>query len=312
YAAWEAPPVDAAWSEWVLEERGLLLDSVGDERLFSPADLWEIAHLEALPSESARLALREIHRACAAIGALSPSLGLQFRRRAQEVPVDDDDASHYPAGGFDSLSTRGRFENLVRSEVGYVDEGRELMGGGIDLFDVRFAQGELLFYTRDESPLFDARRELNLVIDRPAELRHKHPELAAQTLVLVDAAALRLQADLVEVFGPAGAFVRLLWRAATTADGEAIEEEEALLSLTLGDELAHGRVEVGRVGDPDEAPVRGLIVFSTRPRPATSTARAWIRVGEARWAIDDELELDVREPRGLRAVLDEALTSCFT
>ncbi|MEZ4384990.1 MAG: hypothetical protein R3A79_26910 [Nannocystaceae bacterium] len=311
YADWEAPPVDAAWGAWVLEERGLLLDAFGEERLFSPADLWEIAHLEALPSESARLALREIHRACAAIGALSPSLGLQFRRRAQEVPVDDDDANHYPAGGFDALSNRGRFENLVRSEVGYVDEGRELMGGDIDLFDVRFAQGELLFYTRDESPLFDARRELNVVIDRPAELRHKHPELAAQTLVLVDAAALRLQADLVEIFGPAGAFVRLLWRSATAGDDAAVDEEEGLLRLTLADELAHARVELGRIAEHDEAPTRGLVVFSTGPRPSTSSARAWVRVGEAAWVVDDDLEVDVREPGGLRALLDTALTRCF-
>src|SRR5690606_34302438 len=120
--------------------------------------LWELRHLAALPSASTRLALRELHAASAAIGPVSASLALLVRRRAQEVAVDDEQASHYPAGGFDALSTRGRFENLVRSEVAYVGEGRDQLGS-IDLFDVRYAGGELLFYTRDESPLFDQRRQ---------------------------------------------------------------------------------------------------------------------------------------------------------
>lgn len=310
YAEWDQPPIDEAWREWVLAIRAQLLSALGGERLFSAADLWEIAHLEALPSESARLALRELHRVSADIGAIDPGLGISFRRKAQEVPVDEEDASHYPAGGFDSLSNRGRFENLVRSEVGYVDEGRELIGGGIDLFDVRYAQGELLFYTRDESPLFDQRRELNLVVDQPADLRHKHPELDAQTLVLVEAAALRLQADLVEIFGPSGAIVNIAWKTCG-GDDEVIDEESALLALTFADEIVHGRVSLARISDLSEASPRGLVVFSTHSRGSSAVTRAWVRVGEARWQIDDEVELDVRGPEGLRLALDEVLRRCF-
>ncbi|MCB9703784.1 MAG: hypothetical protein H6711_17945 [Myxococcales bacterium] len=311
YAAWEAPPCDDAWREWAIEHRRALAQALGERRLFTPEDLWEIAHLEALPSESARLALREIHRARAAIGGVSPGLGMLVRRRAQEVPVDDDDASHYPAGGFDALANRGRFENLVRSEVGYVGEGQVELGGGIDLFDVRFAQGELVYYTRDESPLFDQRRELNVVIDRPSELRHKHPELDAQTLVLADAAALRLQADLIEVFGPSGALVNLRWRPLVAADAPAIDEERALLSLTLADEIAHGRVTLETIDSFAEASTRGLVIFSIHPRDPRAGARAWVRVGEPTWVIDDEAFFDVRVPGEVRAALDEVLRRCF-
>lgn len=309
FGAWEEPPVDAAWRAWALEQRERILAQLVEGRLFSPEDLWEIAHLAELPSDSARLALRELHAAVAAIGGVGPGAAMLVKRRAQEVPVDDEDSSHYPAGGFDALSTRGRFENLVRSEVAYVDEGREVLQS-IDLFDVRFAQGELLFYTRDESPLFDQRRRLSLVIDRPAELRHKHPELAAQTLVLAHAAALRLQGDLVQIFGAAGVEVDLRWRAVTASDREAAEEEARLMALTLGDDVAHRRVTLGTIAEWSEVSARGLVVFAAHQEEAKAQAGAWVRVGEPRWQLGDR-SFAVGEAGGLRGLLDAILERLF-
>ena len=300
--------VDAGWRAWALERRAALLAQLGEGRLFSPEDLWELAHLAELPSESTRLALRELHAATAAIGGLGPGVAMLVRRRAQEVAVDDHDASHYPAGGFDALSTRGRFENLVRSEVAYVDEGRELLGT-IDLFDVRFAQGELLFYTRDESPLFDQRRSVTVVIERPLELRHKHPELAAQTLVLVDAAVLRLQADMLQVFGPNGAELHLRWRAAA-GDREAAEEEARLMALTLADDLAHRRVTLATIEGYAEVGTRGLVVFAAQQEDPKIGARAWVRVGQQRWWLGEE-GFAVGEAGGLRGLLDAILGRLF-
>ncbi len=304
----EGEEVDAGWQAWALEKRAAVLARLGEGRLFSPEDLWELAHLAELPSESTRLALRELHAATAAIGGVSPGVAMLVRRRAQEVAVDDNDASHYPAGGFDALSTRGRFENLVRSEVAYVDEGRELLGT-IDLFDVRFAQGELLFYTRDESPLFDQRRSVTVVIDRPHELRHKHPELAAQTLVLVDAAVLRLQADMLQVFGPVGAELHLRWRVATGGDREAAEEEGRLMGLTLADDVAHRRVTLATIAEWDAGP-RGLVVFAAQHEDPRVEARAWVRVGQPRWWLGD-LGFAVGEEGGLRGLLDAILQRLF-
>lgn len=309
YGAWEEPPVDPGWRDWALEQRAKILARLGDGRLFSPEDLWEISHLAELPSESTRLALRELHAAAAAIGGVGPGVAMLVRRKAQEVAVEEQDASHYPAGGFDALSTRGRFENLVRSEVAYVDEGREELGE-IDLFDVRFAQGELLFYTRDESPLFDQRRRVTLVIDRPAEQRHKHPELDAQTLVLVDAAALRLQADMVQVFGPSGAEMHLRWRTVGAADVEAADEEARLMALTLADDLAHRRVTLDAVVEWQEVAARGLVVFAAHQEDPRAGASVWVRVGEPRWQLG-ERSFAVGAPGGLRALLDEILARLF-
>lgn len=309
FGAWEEPPVDAEWRAWALQQRAQIVAALGDGRLFSPEDLWEIAHLAELPSESARLALRELHAATSAIGGVGPSVALMVRRRAQEVPVDEEDASHYPAGGFDALSTRGRFENLVRSEVAYVDEGRDQMVH-LDLFDVRFAQGELLFYTRDESPLLDQRRALTLVFDRPAELRHKHPELDAQTLVLVHAAALRLQADMVQIFGPNGSETHLRWRAGGAADREAAEEESRLIALTLAGELAHRRVSLGTVAEWSEAAPRGLVVFAAHHEDPRVGAAAWIRVGDRHWYCGDA-RFAVGDSGGMRELIDTILARLF-
>ena len=316
-AAWPASfgqsqqgePVDPAWRDWALEQRAGILALLAEGPLFAAGDLWELKHLAALPSESTRLALRELHAASAAIGPVGPGMALLVRRRAQEVAVDDEDASHYPAGGFDALSTRGRFENLVRSEVAYVDEAREELGA-IDLFDVRFAQGELLFYTRDESPLFDALRRVTVIVDHPHEQRHKHPELAAQTLVLVHAVALRLQADMVQVFGPAGAELHLRWRVGGPADREAADEESRLMALTLADELAHRRVTIDTITSWDEAPQRGRIVFASQHEDPRAGACAWIRVGQPRWQLGDD-DHAIGEAGGQRTLLDAILTRLF-
>lgn len=305
----EGEEVEEQWRRWALEKRAALVSRLAEGRLFSPEDLWELAHLEDLPSESTRLALRELHAATAAIGGVSPGIAMLVRRRAQEVAVDDNDSSHYPAGGFDALSTRGRFENLVRSEVAYVDEGREILGT-IDLFDVRFAQGELLFYTRDESPLFDQRRYVTVVIDRPLELRHKHPELAAQTLVLVDAAVLRLQADMLQVFGPSGAELHLRWRAVGGGDSEAAEEEGRLMALTLADDLAHRRVTLAAIEEWGDVGQRGLVVFAGQHEDPRVGARAWVRVGQQRWSLGEE-SFAVGEEGGLRGLLDAILVRLF-
>lgn len=302
-------PVDPAWRDWALAQRAEIVARLPEGPLFAPEDLWELRHLAALPSASTRLALRELHAASAAIGPVGPGVALQVRRRAQEVAVDDEEASHYPAGGFDALSTRGRFENLVRSEVAHVGEGRDLLGA-IDLFDVRHAQGELLFYTRDESPLFDQRRRVTLVIDRPLEQRHKHPELAAQTLVLVAGAALRLQSDMVQVFGPAGAELHLRWRVTGAAEREAAEEEARLMTLILADDLAHRRVTLDTIRQWDEAPARGRVVFATHAEDPRAAALAWVRVGQPRWQLGEHSHA-VGEPGGLRALLDRILARLF-
>jgi hypothetical protein len=299
--------VSEEWRAWAEAQHAACVRALPPGRLFHAEDLWEIAHLAELPSESARLALRTILGLTARVGPVSPSVALSLRHKAREVPIEAEEADQYPAGGFDAISTRGTFENLVRSEVAYVGEG-STERGGVDLFDVRFAENELLFYTRDESPLLDARRDLTVVLHRPAAQRHKHPSLEAQTLVLTEALALALQGDLLRVFGPSGSRCAIVWLAERPGDLDVAEEERALLSLPLAAEVAHRRVTLQVARSWEEVPLAGRVVCSPLAEDDAVARAAWVRVDGAQWVLG-EAHADLSGgPAALRALADRLLT----
>lgn len=288
------------WLAWAREQRREVIEVIGADRLFSPAELWEIAHFRELPGEGARLALRALHGLVAAIAPMAPSTRRALHR---ELRVEGADAGAYPAGGFEAISTRGGLENLVRSEVALVGEGVDALGGA-DLFDLRFATGELLFYARDESPLYAPRREVTVIFDRPADLRVKQPEHPAQALLMLDAAALTLHEELLRAQGAHGLCTTLRWNAPRAEDIAVADEERALLSSALGREIAHRRV----VLDGDVASSKGVrVVLSARDPTDELPHDAWLLARGERWSLRG-LELD---PRALRdvvtALLDAAL-----
>lgn len=305
---WEslAARVDDDWVTWATERRRARVESLGSSRLLSRDALWEIEHLPELPSDSARLALRQLLDVAESVAPVGPAVMAQLRQRVREVVQEADEADQYPAGGFDAVSTRGTFENLVRSEVAYVGEGCE-EAGGVDLFDVRFAESELLYYTRDQSPLLDARRLLTAVIDRPAALRHKVAALSAQTLVLVEGAVLVLQRDLLRAFGPTGSALTVVWRIESAADRAAAEEDKALLALRLGAEIEHRRVSLEVVETWDALQGTGRMVFSPTLADPAAGATLWFHVGEAAWT-GPTAAYDLRPGAdGLRTLLDDVL-----
>jgi hypothetical protein len=305
--------VDPAWRAWARAQRQQHLERLGAGRLLSRDALWEIEHLPDLPNESTRLALRQILAAADAVPPVSPAVLARLHSPVREVAREANTADAYPAGGFDAVSTRGTFENLMRSEVAYVGEGRTAPDAP-DLFDMRFAEGELLYYTRDESPLFDARRAVTVLIDRPAAQRTKVAALPAQTLVLVEGTALALQRDLARAFGPTGSTLALVWRTPTAADRAVAAEEMGLLRLRLAAEVEHRRVRLVVADTWAEAPAEGRVVLSPDPVDPDARAALWVCVGGALWTVGDTAYDPRPEPeaghgagQGLRALLDAAL-----
>lgn len=318
----EGPNDEASLTDAAAHDDGAFARAVADvevaraalagRALLKDEDLWELAHLDDVPSEAARLALRTVHRFMARIGPADPSVIARLKRRSRDVPVDDEDTSAFPTGGFDAMSTQGVFENLVRSEVAYVGEGRSVDDAGNatgpDLFDVRFVEGELLYYTRDESPLLEQRRALVFVVHEVERLRFKPAELPTQTLVLVHACCLRACADLTAGLGPLAVHATF---ALSGDDPAVVDEELGLLRTSLMADIAHRRVVVV---DEADAPRRARIVFSPRPKPAPSkkdaAVLAWVRVGGARWSVDvdgDSFSVDASDLADLRRLVDALL-----
>lgn len=296
-AALDETPDDDALRD-ALATRNALLRALPDARLFTPADLWEIAHRRALPGEAARHALRTLHRLVAAIPPCAPTRLAALRRGPAREILDAEGPGSFPAGGFDALATRGALENLVRSEAAYVGELVPQLPG-LDLFDLRLATDELLYYTRDESPLAGARRAVRFVVDAPASLRVKQPTHPAQALVMVDAVLLAAHHDLLDAVGPHAVHTSLAWNAAGPEDLAAADEERALLSLAWSTELAHRRVTLSAV----DAPGAVTVVLSPRDPSDEVPHDAWMVVrGEAwRW------EAASLPPGDLRAAVDAVL-----
>ncbi|HEY1099657.1 MAG TPA: hypothetical protein VGF99_12060, partial [Myxococcota bacterium] len=297
------------------------LDAVSAVDVVGPsigaAASWELARLDVLPSEAQRLALRIVHELSSSLPPPSPSLLTRLQDRRRQVAVDDDAADEFPAGGFDAMSTRGVLENLVRSEVGYVGVGAEDDPRRPDLFDVRYVEGELLYYTRDESPLLERKRHLHVVVDEVERLRHKLAELPAQTLVLVQAAVLRAYADLQQHLTANAVGLTLELHG---ADDAVVAEEVALLSTSLAADIAHRRASVSSSSSSSLSSSSSsshawlAVTFSPRPAPSSSSSSAakkqragmWVRVGGPTWTVtghgDAALELDPRT--GLRDLVD--------
>lgn len=307
------------------------LDSLNDDDVFAIAQvllqvpapsstvvsaeaLWELSHLEQVPQEATRLALRTVHRLMTALPAPSPEVLRLVRDRRAQVPTEDVDVDTFPAGGFDAMSTRGTFENLVRSEVGYVGVGAEDDARAPDLFDVRFVEGELLFYTRDESPLLQRQRVLSVQLLDVQQLRHKRAELPSQTLVLCEACVLRAFADLQDAVS-AHAIQLQVW---LSGADDVVDEEVGLLRTSLAADIAQRRAAVNAgAATALVTASSSTVTFSQRPPPDTHSGKrrgVWIRVGAERWqvtpAVGDAFDVDVSSSAGLRQIADLLLLSC--
>ena len=241
-----------------------------------------------------------------AIGPMAPSLIAALRdRRANVVTEDDHDADAFPAGGFDAMSTKGALENLVRSEVAYVGVGNEHDHRAPDLFDVRYVEGGLLYYTRDESPLLERRRVMNVAILEVERARHKLAELPTQTIVLIEAVVFLAFLDLQQAFGPSLVQLQL----AVDGDAAVVDEEVGLITASLDSEIAHRRAVITPLA---LLPAERRVVFSPRPPPegaSKSTTLLWVRVGEATWTVSvhphgPEQRTKVDPRTGLRALVD--------
>ncbi len=151
--------------------------------LVDDREVFAIDHLEVLGSFGRRLAADHIHAAAAAIAGRLPRRlpAKREQRGVKDTQLADD--TLYPAGGFTAItpSSSANIENLVSSELVYMEDGPDV----VDLFTLRYVEGELLYYTRDDSVF--RRHKHVIVFALGADLedaRVKDPDVPWQRLVL--------------------------------------------------------------------------------------------------------------------------------
>lgn len=212
--------------------------------LLSDAEVFLLENLSALKGLGARVALAQLAEVAQAVVEHLP-----HRLRGQvfedgDAPTSLEEDSAYPVGGFSSISTQGSLENLVTSELIYMEEGDD-PAARPDLFDIRFVESELLYYARDESVAVRKKRTLVLVFDASLQrCRVKDPGESYQRLVWLLGSVTALVRKLSEWLNTEALRFELIFT--SEADDLALLEEEGVISLLLREYRERGQVEVRR------------------------------------------------------------------
>lgn len=212
-------------------------------RLIGATEVYTIANFEALRGAAQRLALRQITEAAGRF-----TLPRRVRRTRSQIgraaAMPDDDSS-YPAGGFAALTTTGGLSNLVSSELIYMDDTVD-----IDAFAIRWASGELLKYTRDESVFRREKRQIDFCLaDDLDAARIKDPDAPAQRLMLGLGALVAGIEALVVWLDRMELVIRVAFM------GEGLRKEAALIALRLRAHIEAGLVELSDHLPADADPV---------------------------------------------------------
>ena len=217
--------------------------------LVDAADVFLVENVAVLGELTQRLVIEQLAEVSAEISASLPKR-LKARRKALQKKAATKLAAeeNYPAGGFSSISNSGSLENLVISELIYMnDPDDEDSSDGVDLFDLRYAEGELLYYTRDDAVFMRDQRAIQIVL---------MPDLVAAR---VKDAGMRWQ-RIIAVLGLVVCAVERLtdWLGAEhglhidiafvgSEDGAPLQSEQGILELLVHEWIERGVVEVHAV-----------------------------------------------------------------
>lgn len=252
--------------------------------LVDDREVFAVDHLAVLRDLGGRMTAAHIGAAASAIAQRLPRRLPARRdlRGLRETRLADD--SLYPAGGFASITpggaTTGNLENLVVSELVYMEDDEP-----IDLFALRYVEGELLHYTRDDSVLRRHRHVIGIALGADLEdARVKDRELPWQRLILALGLIVAAIRWLVEQLGDQALTVRLAFPPGGLA------EERQIVSLLLEGEIARGTVEIAEepwrdtLADAARAAgtaIADVVVVSLGARPVIPTGLRALHVSLA-------------------------------
>jgi hypothetical protein len=231
--------------------------------LLREEDLFEIENWSVLDTEAKRIGVRQIAEVERRLGELRLPR-VKLRDEAMEAETNFADDTIYPAGGFSGLTNRGSFDNLVRSELVYLGEGKP-----VSLFDLRFIENELLFYMRNDGVMRRKRRFIHIIFDIDLAFHYKSPGLEYPFSTLTQGMAVRVVRDLLSTFESDAVTVQIHYihrpphadkrgvaaqeaaLAQFKKDREAVAREVALMELMFGRELRQERLTLALADDLD-------------------------------------------------------------
>lgn len=252
--------------------------------LLAESVVFALENMAVLASLSQRLAIQQIVEVSEELEKVLPRRLKRRRASRGRTPTRVEDESVYPIGGFSSISTMGSLENLVSSELIYMDQGTAR--GEVDIFDVRYAEGELLYYTRDESVFVRNRRVLSFALLPDLTCaRFKDEAVRWQRLVCALGLVLCSVRRLSDWLSEEDLLFRLVF-VKDAAGTTPLAPELALARLLLGEWLEKGNAEVVEAASLEEAHAAAvehtrraesdLIVISTSSPVLTPHPRARI------------------------------------
>lgn len=214
--------------------------------LVPPSAVFALENLTVLAGLAQRVAVRQVLEVAERLENALPTTVKRRPRSAGHTPTRISDESAYPVGGFAAISNAGSFENLVSSELIYMEPKGD---DAIDMFMVRWAEGELLYYTRDESVWVRDRRLISFVfLPDLTQARFKDPTLHYQRLVLLLGAVVAWVRRLETWLGRSDLQLRMLF--VSEGDVDPLAEERGLLSLLLREWQEKGLVQLECASDP--------------------------------------------------------------
>ena len=241
-------------------------------------EVFALDHLSVLRDLGGRMTAEHIAAAATALAAKLPRRLPANRRNRGARDTRLADESLYPAGGFTSITPGGsnaNIENLVTSELVYMEDGPQP-----DVFTLRYVEGELLYYTRDDSVFSRHRQVIGIALGADLDdARVKDRELPFQRLILCFGLLVAAVRWLTEQLGDQALTIRVAF------PPQLLDEERAIVALLL-----HGEIERGIV-ILDEMPWHDLVAATAAASSTAISDLVVVSMGQV-----PEL------PRGMRAL----------
>lgn len=248
--------------------------------LIAEADVFALENLTVLKTLTQRLSVQQVAEAAEELGKGLPRR-MKKKAAGSRAPTNLEDDDQYPIGGFSSISTAGSIENLVSSELIYMEEQADSKSDDVDLFDMRYVEGELLYYTRDESVFVRNHRVITFAFDPGlVRARFKDPDVKWQRLVAAQGLVLCLVRRITDWLSDEGLFFRVVF-VRDERGTHPLAQERSLAEILLREWIDKGIAEVGEAANLGEVARRceagarraqsDLILFSaggvTLPEP---------------------------------------------